>query len=179
LVAFLFSPFGERILKKLLQFHIVPDYIVHTGKSDFGRVRGVFKLIMTFPEEWTHAVKSDSSLMELPSEEVDETSGIPHKTEIFFKALLPTALTNHTIPVLIRKSRVLKHIPITKFIANGVWIKAFDGVARNGAIHVVDHVLNPRRHHKRGPHKVTEQDEEDNQGWEDWEDWLIDWVDQN
>jgi hypothetical protein len=28
----LFSPFGKRALKKLLQFHIVPNYIFHTGK---------------------------------------------------------------------------------------------------------------------------------------------------
>jgi hypothetical protein len=30
---FLFSPFGERALKKLLQFHIVPNHIVHSGES--------------------------------------------------------------------------------------------------------------------------------------------------
>lgn len=29
---FLFSPFGRRVLRKLLEYHIVPDYIFHTGK---------------------------------------------------------------------------------------------------------------------------------------------------
>jgi uncharacterized surface protein with fasciclin (FAS1) repeats len=28
---FLFSPFGGRVLKKILQYHVVPNYIVHTG----------------------------------------------------------------------------------------------------------------------------------------------------
>lgn len=31
LQAFLFSPFGERALKKLLQYHIVPDVALFTG----------------------------------------------------------------------------------------------------------------------------------------------------
>ncbi len=31
---FLFSPFGERVLKKLLQYHIVPDLAFFSGKSD-------------------------------------------------------------------------------------------------------------------------------------------------
>lgn len=30
---FLFSPFGERALKKLLSLHIVPEFILHSGKS--------------------------------------------------------------------------------------------------------------------------------------------------
>ena len=29
---FLFSPFGAPVLKKLLQFHIVPEFIFHSGK---------------------------------------------------------------------------------------------------------------------------------------------------
>jgi|ERR1700722_7577611 len=28
---FLFSPNGERVLKKLLQFHVVPGLVVHSG----------------------------------------------------------------------------------------------------------------------------------------------------
>jgi len=31
---FLFSPFGERVLKKLLQYHIVPDLAFFSGKLD-------------------------------------------------------------------------------------------------------------------------------------------------
>ena len=29
---FLFSPFGERVLKKLLQFHVAPEVILHAGE---------------------------------------------------------------------------------------------------------------------------------------------------
>lgn len=32
---FLFSPFGERVLQKLLQYHIVPGAAVHSSKSIF------------------------------------------------------------------------------------------------------------------------------------------------
>ena len=30
---FLFSPFGEKALKKLLQYHIIPEFVLHTSKS--------------------------------------------------------------------------------------------------------------------------------------------------
>jgi uncharacterized surface protein with fasciclin (FAS1) repeats len=30
---FLFSPFGEKVLKKLLQYHVVPGIILHSGES--------------------------------------------------------------------------------------------------------------------------------------------------
>jgi hypothetical protein len=29
---FLFSPFGEKALKKLLQYHVVPDFILFSGE---------------------------------------------------------------------------------------------------------------------------------------------------
>lgn len=29
---FLFSPFGEPVLKKLLQYHIAPEFVLHSGK---------------------------------------------------------------------------------------------------------------------------------------------------
>ena len=31
---FLFSPFGHRALRKLLAFHVVPNYIFHTGMGN-------------------------------------------------------------------------------------------------------------------------------------------------
>ena len=31
---YLFSPIGRRALKKLLQFHIVPDHVIHAGMLD-------------------------------------------------------------------------------------------------------------------------------------------------
>lgn len=34
---FLFSPFGQRALKKLLQFHIVPGIVLHSGARGFLR----------------------------------------------------------------------------------------------------------------------------------------------
>lgn len=33
LLLFLFSPFGEHALKKILAYHIVPNYVLHSGSS--------------------------------------------------------------------------------------------------------------------------------------------------
>jgi len=35
---FLFSPFGAKVLKKLLQYHIVPDLAFFSGKYHFGPI---------------------------------------------------------------------------------------------------------------------------------------------
>lgn len=32
---FLFSPFGENVLKKILQYHIVPTTVIHSGALNF------------------------------------------------------------------------------------------------------------------------------------------------
>lgn len=59
-----------------------------------------------------------------------------------------------------------------------------DVVARNGAVHIINKVLNPRPpHHHPGKPKDNEVSEEimDHNGndWEDWEDWLLQWAEQN
>ncbi len=36
---FLFSPFGARALKKILAYHVVPDYVFHTSESPLSHPR--------------------------------------------------------------------------------------------------------------------------------------------
>jgi uncharacterized surface protein with fasciclin (FAS1) repeats len=33
LKTFLFSPIGEKALRKILEYHIVPDFVLHSGES--------------------------------------------------------------------------------------------------------------------------------------------------
>jgi len=134
----LFSPFGSRALKKLLQFHIVPEHIVHV--------------------DWIHNATSSEST---------EVSAL---TDTFVR--LPTALFNHTLPVHIEKSGPTIPIPgnppSTSFTVKGEQVSIVDGVARNGAIHVVDALLDPRPGHHYGF-------EGGKSTWDDWEEWLPEW----
>ncbi|KAF8902852.1 hypothetical protein CPB85DRAFT_1226859, partial [Mucidula mucida] len=42
---YLFSPFGARVLKRLLQFHVVPDLGLHTGQSIIHSLRFILCLV--------------------------------------------------------------------------------------------------------------------------------------
>jgi len=107
--------------------------------------------------------------------------------------VLPTLLTNHSIIVQITRteSKFLPPALTTRVVANGVPIVLADGVARNGAVHVVSRLLHPfpRRgspHHR--PHTGDDEDDpiriqvdgeegiEEVESWEDWKDWLPQWA---
>lgn len=52
-----------------------------------------------------------------------------------------------------------------------------DGVARNGVIHVIGHLLHPLHHHPH--HNATVgAAEKERLSWENWEDWLPQWADE-
>lgn len=55
----------------------------------------------------------------------------------------------------------------TKVCVNHRIVHVRDVIGLNGAIHVVDKLLDPRKH----DHK----DDEEEENWEDWEDWLPKW----
>ena len=50
--------------------------------------------------------------------------------------------------------------------AHGLYAKAWDNVAQNGAVHVLDDVIAPRR--KEGTDKATNA-----MDWQEWKDWLF------
>ena len=155
-IAFLFSPFGHRILTKLVEYHISPNTTFYTDS------------IWKFPHR-PHP--------ELP-EDTDETS-LPHLKPPHWKKFH----FNTTLPTLIGKNATLRideliFGPIVKIGINGrpAGIVANDVLAYDGVIQVVNRfILPPRKrhghhgpphkhpHHRKPPHKddeVTEYDGE-------------------
>jgi hypothetical protein len=92
---------------------------------------------------------------------------------------LPSLLANHSHFVQIKKYKLTLPIPgpkkpevySTKVIVDGQHVALSDLVSRNGAVHVIGQLLDPRRHHD---HK-----EDFESGWEDWESWLPQWAADN
>lgn len=72
------------------------------------------------------------------------------------------------------------HKPVlakTEFLANHHKVLIRDIVTSNAAVHVVDHLLNPRHHRDyHGIHQQGQAEESCDTSWEDWEDWLVQWA---
>ena len=74
----------------------------------------------------------------------------------------------------------------TAVFVNGQVSIAPDVPARNGAVHVVDKLISPRRkpeHHgapgfadENEPDFWAKSDEQNDKDWEEWEDWLPQWA---
>lgn len=104
----------------------------------------------------------------------------PRKPIFSYDLELPTAFENHTLHVHVEKINITIPFPIphkpsrTKTILAINHRPAFlvDVVGLNGAIHTIDHLLDPR-----GRHAIDTEGQ--GQSWEDWEDWLLDWADLN
>jgi len=174
---FLFSPFGERILQKLLRYHIVPDlaffsdYAHHKeGKEEFDFVSfevsgdGEKPPRRWFNLDWP--LRRKGPVIEPISRD---------------KYTLETALLGHTLDVIVDKKRVTLPLPgphkpsaiKTKVIVDHQLALIRDIVGVNGAIHVVNSVLDPRKHYHHPP------EHQDEQTWEEWEEWLPQWADEN
>ncbi|KAI0798109.1 FAS1 domain-containing protein [Abortiporus biennis] len=209
LKVFLFSPFGTRLLKKLLEFHIVPDFALYTN--------------------WAHNA-TDLNGAYVENVEVLQPPHIPRPAPVYSVNLtLPTLLTNHSLHVHITQFESRLPLPgrkpsySTSLIVNGKHAALADAPARNGVIHVVDSLLNPRRkshhgdddekHHPHHPHGPPPRGppgppppphgppgppphgppgppphgpsphgppHEDEEGeWAGWEDWLLEWAGMN
>ncbi|KAF9470658.1 hypothetical protein BDN70DRAFT_901938 [Pholiota conissans] len=148
LQSFLFSPFGEKILKKLLQYHIVPGAVVHTNY-----VHGDLNAT-------NHFGQGDSKL--------------PNHVEPIFSVnlTLNTLFENHTLLACIiqRKltfpkfpGRKQAYLVDTRVFVNEHPVIVPDIVSLNRAIHVLDRLLDPReanhrcRHHRH--HHGFDEDE--------------------
>jgi uncharacterized surface protein with fasciclin (FAS1) repeats len=202
---FLFSPFGERVLKKLLQFHVVPDFVFHA--------------------DYTHNVTAKLTTFHHPSPSytANLTTLLPGSN-----GTLPVSVTQYNMP-LPHPIPGRDPIPytVTLMEVNGLSVssKLRDIPALNGAVHVVGEVLNPvhrngKHHHgHHGHHGLLEEimgvnnidmdtdanlyeeafdedcdewedevgdeidlDEdvdEEATGWEGWEDWLVEWAERD
>lgn len=103
--------------------------------------------------------------------------------EVVLNVTLPTLLTNHTVDVLVLKTYQPVppgHPPLhsTRVVVNGQTAIVRDGVANNGAVHVVGHLLHPFK--KERTHGVGSDDFFSQfYDWEDWEDWLPTWAEED
>jgi len=125
-----------------------------------------------------------------PCEECDSPI-IAHRPVFSANVTLPTLLTNHSLHVRVAKFGHRLPIPghkkdiyVTKLFVNDQSVVVSDVISKNGAVHVIDKVLNPRpRHHC--PHKPQIDEDsldiipQDTNEWEDWEDWLPRWAEGN
>ena len=106
-----------------------------------------------------------------------------------YNLTLPTLLENHSLHV--RVTRYKSKIPLpgppryfTTFMVNGRHVGPYDIPARNGALHVLTQLLDPRGHHKKGKKHKHHKHHRPGHGsvdldWEDWEEWLPQWAAQD
>lgn len=97
---------------------------------------------------------------------------------------LDSLLVNHTVHAHVAQKKINVPFPVkrpyivdTKIRVNGNLVVGPDIVGLNGAIHVINKLLNPRDHH-HGHNRRTNysKDCSGSNDWEDWETWLIDWA---
>lgn len=154
---FLFSPFGAKALKKLLEYHIVPQVVLHT--------------------DYVHDTASYTTFID------DQQAGVPAdpsgKPLYAYNLTLPTLLENYSLDVHVARYKAKIPLPgparyFTRFMVNGRNVGPYDIPARNGALHIITNLLDPRGHHKDHKHHGHESGDVDQ--WEDWEEWLPQWA---
>ncbi|OCH95262.1 FAS1 domain-containing protein [Obba rivulosa] len=101
----------------------------------------------------------------------------------------PTLLTNHSLHIHVVQHEYKLPIPghhalYTKtMLVNGHRVCVADIPSRNGAIHVVDKLLNPIKHSRRKHGEEVDEpiflEEEEDNSWDDWEEWLPRWAGEN
>jgi uncharacterized surface protein with fasciclin (FAS1) repeats len=202
---FLFSPFGTHALRKLLQFHVVPDLVLHSdyihNVTDSARAgidvsehvhvpqRSLFEDADEF--DWDN--EADMSEDDFtPFDRPYPPHRRPHRPEVQYNTsfTLPTLLTNYTLDVVITKYKVqppgFPKLYPTSVAAEGVYATLPDVVSRNGAVHVVGWLLNPLKKHKHPHHPPGapsddgfDEWEYEEERWADWEEWLPKWAAQD
>jgi uncharacterized surface protein with fasciclin (FAS1) repeats len=146
---FLFSPVGERTLRKLMAWHTLPDTVVFT--------------------EWARDVKHhhDHDRKKKHREHDLEDPDLGFEWDRHFRSLVH----KQKMPVHVKKAE--SRLPGSRAYtfslqAHGVYATIIDNPAQNGAFHVVPQVLSPRS--VEGVNEA--QNEKD---WVEWREWLTDW----
>jgi uncharacterized surface protein with fasciclin (FAS1) repeats len=178
---FLFSPFGRRVLQKLLLFHIVPEVAFFSDHIHHRKVEEQPDFIdLEMPSE---GIKSPARRWFFNLDWPRRRTGPVVEPISREKYTLETALFNHTLDVVVDKKRITLPLPLhkssaikTHVIVNRQVAHVRDIVGLNGAIHVVDKLLDPRKHRHHPP---KHEDVDDDEDWEDWEEWLPQWADEN
>jgi len=166
---FLFSPFGEDVLRKILQFHIIPTHTVfteavHKVGTKHDHDHGGHK----HGHHHEHVKKSwledEVEALMMLATDGDETI---HLDETF-----PTLLENGTLRVVIDKAKPLPIPGATKttLTVNDVEAEVIDIPALNGVFHVLPEVLKPPHKHHDEEGELVESE------WSNWEQWLVQWA---
>jgi uncharacterized surface protein with fasciclin (FAS1) repeats len=137
LIIYLFSPFGTSALRKLLLFHTVPNYLIFS--------------------EWIHDANKKGKDGDI----------VANGEEFDWEFPFHSGLKGHDLCVHIKKTTPTLPIPgiaYFEFHVEGEKLETTDIVGRNGALHIIPSVLDPRKNHHLDEPK-----------WEDWEDWLPRW----
>ncbi|OCF39311.1 hypothetical protein I317_06893 [Kwoniella heveanensis CBS 569] len=168
---FLFSPFGERALVKILAYHYIPHTLL------------LSELLYT-EKHHDHGHDHDHK-KHRHSDAIDGFTDLVGAYEYFNLADDPSfhkefeispALPNSTLKIEIDKS---KFLPVegavkTTIKVNGEQVEVIDVPARNGATHVIGKLLvPPHHHHDDDGHDLSGEDT-----WENWEQWLPAWAEQ-
>lgn len=186
---FLFSPWGEGVLAKLLQYHVVPEAVIHSN--------------YIFGKHVKESPVSDPLRTGQSSHPEDARPNHPGHVEPIasHNLTLRTLLVNHTIHAYIVQNRITFPFPgpkkpsiiDTRIFVNRHLVLVPDIVGFNGAIHVIDKLLDPRKaHHCPGHHQwhrhgpgsdhhpqsCAFMDDDLPEDWEDWESWLPQWAEQ-
>lgn len=174
-----------------IEYGILLDYVYNKTDdhvhSHYGHQRGTYDLSKVgalgtndYPlkywdsSSWTRSVEDPVEGRNAPAHRISHSVDHPKPIEAFDVELL-SALANHTLHAHVEKFRFSipipnphnRHIVTTKFTINGHPVVVSDIVGLNGAVHVIEHLLDPRGHDHS--HNVQTN-------WEDWEEWLPQWA---
>jgi len=170
---FLFSPFGQHVLRKVLEYHIIPNLVVHSGMAYFP----LFEMSLTRAVDYQY----NNSASEFLAERTAQSSSYGKViSDTHFK--LPTRLEDHYVQAHVRKYEFTLPVPgpdkpsvvKTEVKVNQHDVLVSDVVTSNAAVHIVDRLLDPRQHHAHD-HEHGEARLSDDP-WQNWEDWLVDWA---
>ncbi|KAH9951976.1 FAS1 domain-containing protein [Amylocystis lapponica] len=177
---FLFSRHGERALKKLLQFHTLPEFVLYSDWThNASSAESAANKFVVVGDHASDLDEDTSTLLDLLADDADlahnmpplpwppslpvdwrphpanpKDHHLPHPHPVFaLNITVPTLLTNFSLTVRVAQfERLLpRHTFFTKLAANGQPVAVSDVVASNGALHVIDTFLNPfKEHHRPG-----------------------------
>lgn len=149
LTLWLFSPAGERTLRKVLAWHTIPDTAVFS--------------------ELIHHIHSNHSRTDIDARKKDSSE---EDLSFEWDRQFPSLIKDRHMPVHVKKSKSKlpgSHTYTVELQAHGVSASIVDNPAQNGVVHVVPQVLSPR--------SSESVDEERNaKDWEEWKEWLIEYV---
>jgi len=164
---FLFSPFGQHVLRKVLEYHIIPNLVVHSGMAYFP----LFEMSLTRAVDYQY----NNSASEFLAERTAQSSSYGKViSDTHFK--LPTRLEDHYVQAHVRKYEFTLPVPgpdkpsvvKTEVKVNHHDVLVSDVVTSNAAVHIVDRLLDPRQHHAHD-HEHGEARLSDDP-WQNWED---------